>query len=303
MRLSLQQLCVCVCVYKHQGKVTNFCSFKYVTVRMSLAMCVCVCAHSSHLFRILLICSHPSRFFCLVFLTAILMSDASFTQQLLQLITQQTATWRPPVAGSSPCGPPAASLHSSYTTTSSQTAIPPPMRPAYNTSGIFSSVSARPSHTNSIPSPSGNFQASGEVRSPAPHLQPYRPSMSMPPPRPGTVPPRAMPSQPASGNIPVTPPSFSGRPPSQLLKPNQSDPRKGPSSASTGGLPTPNLSAFDLRKHANSQSGINMPNILPRLSHLASLDLNSRLGTSSSRPANSSPQATSSDVVCLSDDE
>ncbi|MED6122076.1 hypothetical protein PIB30_036407 [Stylosanthes scabra] len=211
--------------------------------------------------------------------------DPSFSQQLLQYITQQIAC-RTPQVGSPSCGP----------IGRSQTVAPPPPRRTYNTTGVFSSAPARLPHPHPMPSSSVNVQASGEIRAPAPHLQPYRPSTPVPASGPGTAPP-GMPTQPAYSNISLSPVSFPSQSPLQLPRNHQPDPHRGPSPVSAGGLLPPNSSA-------NSQSDKNAPNILPRLSHLASLDLMKRLGSgSSNRPPNASVQTTSDNVVCLSDDD
>ncbi|XP_027345234.1 uncharacterized protein LOC113857484 isoform X2 [Abrus precatorius] len=228
--------------------------------------------------------------------------DASLGQQLFQWASQQNATRPSLVAGSSSCGPPAPILQGSYAATSSQT-IAPPVQATYNTSGTFSSVSARLSHINSMSSPSGNLQAVGEIRSPAPHLQHFRPSTSTSAPASNlcTV-LHGRPMQPAPSNVPVTSSSFAHRPPRPTPATFQSDPHRGYCPVSTGGLPIPNLTTMNLRADANSQPGTNLPNVLPHMPDLASLNL-SKFGTSTSVPTNSAPQATSPDVVCLSDDD
>ncbi|MCI11764.1 chromatin remodeling complex subunit [Trifolium medium] len=83
---------------------------------------------------------------------------------------------------------------------------------------------------------------------------------------------------------------------------SQFGPHRAHGHANTGGFPTPNVSAMDMRMSANSQSSINLPNTQQLMSDLASLN-HSQVGTSSSMPANSVQEATPTDVVCLSDDE
>lgn len=110
-----------------------------------------------------------------------------------------------------------------------------------------------------------------------------------------------MPNHPAPGNIPLPSASYY-----QLLprQPTITEPghHRGHWPDSTGGLSARNLPAMDLRPDTNILSGNNLPNVLPRLSDSASLDL-SKFATSSSTRANSTHQATSPDVVCLSDDD
>ncbi|KAE9620565.1 hypothetical protein Lalb_Chr01g0004401 [Lupinus albus] len=221
---------------------------------------------------------------------------ASSAQQSWQLSRPQVTTRPSLVFGQSSCAPPAASLLSSYITTSSQNALPPTIQATPNTSGIFSSFSPRLPNINSISSPS-NPHAGGEMRATAPHLQPYRPATAVPSPSLSTV-PHGMPIQPAPGNIPVTS-TFSHWPATY-----QSSPHMGHRPVNLGVLPTSNLPAMDLCMGANSQSGINIQNVMQCMSNMASLN-QSRFGTSSSSmPPNPAPhQATPSDVVSLSDDD
>ncbi|XP_019413149.1 PREDICTED: helicase protein MOM1-like isoform X1 [Lupinus angustifolius] len=222
--------------------------------------------------------------------------DASSAQLSCQLSRLQIATHPALVFGPSSCEPPAASLLSSYITTSSQNAVPPAIQATPNTSGIFSSFSPRLPNINSISSPSIPH-AGREMRATAPHLQPYRPATAVPSPSLSTV-PLGMPIQPAPGNIPVTS-SFSHWPATY-----QSTPHIRHQPVNLGVLPTSNIPAMDLCMGANSQSGINMQNVLQCMSNMASLN-QSRFGTSSSSmPPNPAPhQATPSCVVCLSDDD
>ncbi|KAL5130358.1 Helicase protein MOM1 [Glycine soja] len=227
--------------------------------------------------------------------------DASVPQQLFQLASQQNAT-RPCLVGPSSCGPPADSMQSSYATTTSQTMVSP-IQATYSTPGTFSSVSPRVPHINSLSSPLGNAQTAGEIRAPAPHLQPYRPPTSIPASSPCTV-PHGRPSQPAPGNIPVTSPPFSHRTPWSMPANFQSVPHRGHWLVSTGGLSTPNLSSVNSCADANSQPGINLPNVRPHMPDLPTLmNLNLSKFSGNSTPANSAHPATSPDVVCLSDDE
>ncbi|KAL2328587.1 hypothetical protein Fmac_022014 [Flemingia macrophylla] len=228
--------------------------------------------------------------------------DASFGQQLFHLLSQQNAT-RPSLVPS-PSGPRAGSLQSSFATTTSQTMVPPIQATHNSTPGTFTAVSSRlPPPINSLSSPLGSVQPVGEIRAPAPHLQPYRPSTSTSAPAPNsctTAPGR--PSQPAPGNVPATS-SIPLWTPRAMPATFQSVPLRGHWPGSTGGLPTPNLSAMNSRADANSQPGKNLPNVRPQMSDLASLNL-SKFGTGSSiMPANSAHQAMPHDVVCLSDDE
>ncbi|CAJ1955921.1 unnamed protein product [Sphenostylis stenocarpa] len=100
--------------------------------------------------------------------------DSSFSQQqLLQPSRQQNAS-RPSLVAGSSCGRSATNRQSPSTTASSQLMVPP-IRGGYSTSGFPSNVSARSPIINTISLPVGNLQPGGQIRAPAPHLQPYRP--------------------------------------------------------------------------------------------------------------------------------
>ncbi|ESW22176.1 hypothetical protein PHAVU_005G133500 [Phaseolus vulgaris] len=102
------------------------------------------------------------------------LQDSSFAQQqLLPPSRQQNANWPSLVAGSS-CGPSATSRQTPSTKGSSQLTIHP-IRSGYNTSGFPPNASSRSPVINTISLPVGNLQHGGEIRAPAPHLQPYRP--------------------------------------------------------------------------------------------------------------------------------
>ncbi|KAI4334375.1 hypothetical protein L6164_019075 [Bauhinia variegata] len=252
--------------------------------------------------------------------------DASL--QPVRLSRQQTGIRPSLVASPSSCGIPAASLRNTSTATCSQTVMPT-SRAAYDTSTIFSNVSTRPPHINSISPSSGNLQVASEIRAPAPHLQPYRRSTPMPAPSRPTL-SNEMPIHQAStsiaatpsplfpqlrphptpsahqspSNVAATPPSVPQLRPRPTLSTYYSDPHnRGHRSDRAGGLPTANLSPIELRMDANSQSGTNLPNILPRLSDGVTLN-GSQFGTGDrSMQVNSAHQATSLDVVYLSDDD
>lgn len=230
------------------------------------------------------------------------MSDSSFAQQLLQLSRQQGAA-RPLLVSGSSREPPATSLQSLSTAASSQHMVPP-IQAGCSVSGIFSNLpaTARPPLINSLSSSPGDFQAGGEIRAPAPHLQSYRPSTSVPA---SSLPPlpQGMPSQQPPSNVPATSPMFSHGPPRPRPTTYRSGPQMGRWSDSAGGLSTPNLPAMDLRGNASSQPTMNLPNVLSHMSGVASAKL-SRFGTNSSSVLpNSLHQATPPDLVCLSDDD
>ncbi|KAL5069523.1 hypothetical protein RYX36_020410 [Vicia faba] len=120
---------------------------------------------------------------------------------------------------------------------------------------------------------------------PAPHLPPYRPSTSVPTYSLGGV-PHGMPSHPAPSNALASSSLSSQRLPSPIPAISQFCPHRGHGYESTGGFPTRNVSATDMRMNANSQSSINLPNTLPHMSDSTSLN-HSQFNKSSSVPANS----------------
>jgi len=138
---------------------------------------------------------------------------------------------------------------------------------------------------------------SGEIHGPAPHLPPYRPSTSVPASSFSGV-PLCMPNQPAPSNSSANSLSLTSQwLPGPMPVISQFGPHRGHGHENTGGFPSPNLSAVDMRMISNSQSSINLPNTMPRMSD------HSQSGASSSMPANSAQEATPSDVVCISDDD
>lgn len=221
-----------------------------------------------------------------------LMSDASSVQQLFQVASPQNATAFNVVVGPSSREYSAASLQSSYATTTSQTTVPP-IQATYSTPGTFSVTSSRLPRINPLSSLLGNVQTGGEIRAPAPHLHPYRTPTSVPASTFCTV-LRGRSSQPAPGNIPVTSPPFSYQTPWPALATLPS--------VLHGGLWPPTLPAINPHTDPNSQHGIYWPNVRPHMPDLPTMNL-SKCDKSSTTPATSAHPATSSDVVCLSDDE
>ncbi|KAI5389085.1 hypothetical protein KIW84_074657 [Lathyrus oleraceus] len=177
----------------------------------------------------------------------------------------------------------------------------PPYRPSTSVpaSGHSGAMRAPAPHlppyrpSTSVPASS----LSGEIRAPAPHIPPYRPSTSGPASNLGGV-PHDIPSHPAPSNAPASSLLSSQRLPSPMPAVSQFGPHRGHGYESTGGFPTPNVTATDKRMNANSQTSINLPNTLPHMSDSASFS------KSRSVPTNSTQEATPpSDVVCLSDDD
>ncbi|GKV01245.1 hypothetical protein SLEP1_g13811 [Rubroshorea leprosula] len=229
-------------------------------------------------------------------------TGTNFMQQLAQLSPQQM----PQRPSSVPGGTPPASLPATISTVLSvQTASPPVVTPqaispslqAVNTpSAIFSGTPPRPPpHISSITPSLGNLQVGSEIRAPAPHLHPFRPSTSM---HPSVVPPLScgMPVQPGHGN------AFTPR-----IAPTVSQAGRAHIPATSVGLPVlpNNLSRLDLLINAANQSmaNPNPPNTLP-------LDTSSNCATplqplpTMPRTQSNAPQpSAATDIVCLSDDD
>ncbi|KAL6954184.1 hypothetical protein U1Q18_046891 [Sarracenia purpurea var. burkii] len=206
---------------------------------------------------------------------------------------------------------------------SQQTAAPPPpMQVPHHSLAHFSSMQTRPPLIVPITPTSGNLQTVGEIRSPAPHLQPFRPSSSMA----ATIIP-SLPRGSPSLNLPITSPSVLLGPfqpalpppspplmPPSLPLPTLPTHHSGHQPAITGGglssFQNSSLSALGLLVHLNNQPGAHPPNILPPLpdmsSNFGSLDL-SEFGAPSSGRGSGRLNWASSDVatnvVYLSDDD
>ncbi|RHN75974.1 putative DNA helicase [Medicago truncatula] len=214
----------------------------------------------------------------------------SLPQHLHQLSRQQAATRPFLVSGSSSGESPVTSLPSPSIAPNSQHMLPP----GYNMSGTFSSASARPPLINTTRSSIARDIQGGEIRAPAPHLHSSRPSISAPP---SSFNPlqRGIPSQTAASNLRATSPSYAHVSPWQRPPSYQSNPQMGrrPDSAGRSAL----LGNF------SSQSTKTPPNIISRLSDVAPANLSRSGPNSSSVVANSSHQAASQNLVCLSDDE
>ncbi|KAM1277260.1 hypothetical protein ACFX13_030385 [Malus domestica] len=217
-------------------------------------------------------------------------TNSSFVQQLVQLSVHDTQR-NSPAASSSLASTPAANLHTSTAPLPS----PPPPAPAtipLSTSPI-PSIPARPPHISSISS-TRTAQGGGEIRAPAPHLQPFRPSTSMS-------------NQQSHSNSPATPPSLPHipRPPAPAVQsvPNTSA-RQPESPGDLSALRR--LSALGLLMNMNSRPGASPPGCSPSRPNLVSNRPTSNLptppitGSARTNPVNTGGPA---DIVCLSDDD
>ncbi|KAM1099978.1 hypothetical protein ACFX15_006271 [Malus domestica] len=235
--------------------------------------------------------------------------NSNFVQQLHQLSMLQNAQRSSTVAGSSLASPPAASLATSIALTRSLQATPPAPAPACAPAtnphctvpptqtlpflpAQYPSIPARPPHIGSFAS-IGIPRVGGDIRAPAPHLQPFRPSTSMSNWQSHSNSSAMSQSLPHMPRLPT--------PTQQSLPYNRAH---HPETA--GGLSglRCNISALELLM--NSQSGASPPGIFPSLLNLAlSRD---QLHLSSPAPTigtcfNQVHTAGRTDVVCLSDDD
>lgn len=126
-------------------------------------------------------------------LTVIFLADgnSSFVQQLVQLSMQQNAQRPFSVDSSSSTSIPAASLQTSIAslpslqTTQPASAIAPsqhytaPIMQTVPLSPASPSIPARPPHIGTLSCSTGSPQVGVQIRAPAPHLQPFRPSTSL----------------------------------------------------------------------------------------------------------------------------
>ncbi|XP_042481589.1 helicase protein MOM1-like isoform X2 [Macadamia integrifolia] len=208
----------------------------------------------------------------------------SFMQQLFQLSSQQHAQRPAPVSG-----PPAA----------------PPLQVVHQSSALFSSNPVR-QHISPVVPPAGNHQVASEVRAPAPHLQPFRPSTSMAAPNIQPV-PHSIPSQQTLGNAASTSsmiPQLASRAPTLSSGPFSRN-QQLESAVGLAGFSNSSLSALELLLDVGNHPGANQPSLqtLPDLGlSLGALDPAELTAHCSSR-GTAVRTAPTADVVCISDDD
>ncbi|XP_016651691.1 PREDICTED: helicase protein MOM1-like isoform X3 [Prunus mume] len=228
---------------------------------------------------------------------------SSFSQQLVHLSMQDAQRYSP-VASSSLASPPAVGLQTSIAPLPSpQTTAPaplsnpnctaPPMQTVPLAPALLPSIPTRPPHISSISSP-GIPQGAGEIRAPAPHLQPFRPSTSMS-------------NQQLHSNLLATSPSYTHiprlPPPTQQSVPHNR--AHHPESAGGDLAALRSLSALGLLMNMNSRAGANPPGSLPSQPTLVSNHQSSLSEPPNTSGACVNPVHTSgsTDIVCLSDDD
>ncbi|KAK7850706.1 helicase protein mom1, partial [Quercus suber] len=224
--------------------------------------------------------------------------------RLFQLSMQQNAQ-RPLTASPSSASPSGASLQNTSLPAASLQTIPPAASPhitnptvqTFNhSSSVFPSIPTRPPNISPISPPTGNLQVGSEIRAPAPHLQPFRPTSVSPISLPSLQ--RGLPSQQAPCNSTATSTSLSHQQPRAAAPTYQSGPySRGQRLETSGGLP----SALELLMDVDSQSGAKLRRQPELCSNFDSLNV-SEFGTSSTR-VNAVRTGGSPDIVCLSDDD
>ncbi|KAI3407523.1 uncharacterized protein J3R85_020919 [Psidium guajava] len=207
------------------------------------------------------------------------------TEQLLQLSSQRNAHQPLPVRGPS-AGLQSNGVHTVATPFTSSESFPPNVASLQNvglsgvtildSSAVSSGIASRPPQISlSMPPPSANFQAPSDLRSPAPHLQAFRPSIASP----GTplqgLPNQQAPSNPTPTSAPLQQLPLAAPPPVDAAGPSSWHQGGG----SVGGFP-PNEWGSGLLRDV----------------------FRPLIGTTSQRDNSSSSNATA-DVVCLSDDD
>ncbi|KAK8641482.1 hypothetical protein V6N13_010885 [Hibiscus sabdariffa] len=106
-------------------------------------------------------------------------ANSSFLQQQFQLSSQQVVK-QPSTASGLPSTVSASSMPTISSAVVNAHTMGPPLQ-VVNSLPLFSDTPARPPHISTISSSTGNLQIGSEIRAPAPHLQPFRPSSSTSP--------------------------------------------------------------------------------------------------------------------------
>ncbi|KAF2314239.1 hypothetical protein GH714_024406 [Hevea brasiliensis] len=220
----------------------------------------------------------------------------TFMQQLIQPSSQPTAQWSAIVTGLSSAFPPAGSPQIAA---SSSRGAAPSLQGVHHSSELFLGALSRPPLISSISPGTGNLQIGGEIRAPAPHLQPCRPSAS-------TVATNlsslsvGMPSQQMPSNTPTTSAAPPQLPLRSQLSVNAHNFTHLPETAGTlPALSSSSLSAFEFLMNVHNQTDTNSCSpyglILQR-----DLGSNSDLWLPNNTRTN---VACPTEVVCLSDDD
>ncbi|XP_021665062.2 helicase protein MOM1 isoform X2 [Hevea brasiliensis] len=221
---------------------------------------------------------------------------STFMQQLIQPSSQPTAQWSAIVTGLSSAFPPAGSPQIAA---SSSRGAAPSLQGVHHSSELFLGALSRPPLISSISPGTGNLQIGGEIRAPAPHLQPCRPSAS-------TVATNlsslsvGMPSQQMPSNTLTTSAAPPQLPLRSQLSVNAHNFTHLPETAGTlPALSSSSLSAFEFLMNVHNQTDTNSCSpyglILQR-----DLGSNSDLWLPNNTRTN---VACPTEVVCLSDDD
>ncbi|EEF32941.1 mom(plant), putative [Ricinus communis] len=222
---------------------------------------------------------------------------SGFVQQLLQRSSQPAI-----VTGLSSAGQPTSgqqiAIPSAHSTSS--------LHAAHHSPGHLSGNLTRPPHINNISPATGNLQIGSEIRCPAPHLQPFRPSASTTPSLAVGTSSQQVPSNPPTTSSPPFQPAFRPQPSTQQSHPHNN--AHGPET--TRFLPPlsrSSLSEIELLMEVDNQTNTNTnTNPSSNLRPLPSLGSDSDpvvrpelVLLNNTRASEACP----SEVVCLSDDD
>ncbi|CAK7340493.1 unnamed protein product [Dovyalis caffra] len=223
-----------------------------------------------------------------------------YSTGLLSAGLQPTPTCTPPapprqVVHSSELfsGTPTRPPHISSTLTSTS---PAPPRQVVHSSALFSGTPTRPPHISSISPTTSNLRVSSEIRAPAPHLQRFRPSLSI-----STTGLPSFPRGMQSQQVSTTSPTLSEIPSRAPATAHQSGPRTMTNGRESMGISPSRTSLQGLESLMNvdNQTNTNPPQAFsfPPLTDLSSNP------NPLPQPELSLPTDPASEVVCLSDDE
>ncbi|CAA2987522.1 Hypothetical predicted protein [Olea europaea subsp. europaea] len=191
----------------------------------------------------------------------------------------------------------------------------PAVQTVHRASALCSGAPTRPPHISAITPSTGNLRI-GEVRSPAPHLQPFQPSTSA---SAASLPSHGMPSQQATATRPATSPSFSQHTPQRTphsqvpslpqqlpLVPTNSVSHNRPQPESRPSAPhNSSQSAFQLLVDMDHQSPVHgrttVASLRDVVTNFGSLEL-SDLETLGNVQGSLTSSVPATDVVYLSDD-
>ncbi|KAG8658119.1 helicase protein MOM1 isoform X6 [Manihot esculenta] len=228
---------------------------------------------------------------------------SSFRQQLLQLSLQPTLQRNANFTGLSSAIPPTGGPQ--IAASCSHNAAPS-LQVVHHSSALFTGALTRPPLISSISPPPGNLQISSEIRAPAPHLQPFRPSASAVATNLSSL-SVGMPGQHIPSHHPTTSATSSQLPLRPQSSAQQSRPHNFIQRHETAGtlpaLSSSSLSALELLMDVDNQTSRNSPYGLHRHTDLgpnSDIPVPTELRLPNGKRTN---VACPTEVVCLSDDD